>query len=151
MNRSVVFVFLHTLFFVCFYFVLCAMVIIYSAIKDYYYYYYRKFTYAISGGRTNRYPLFTYLSPLSHKFDSFVSFARDGRPWARRFLRGSETSVCRRMTRLASHDITLNGVHLKKGTRVAIPIYAIHHDPEFWPDPEQFDPQRSVHGVPTWI
>ncbi|EAT39034.1 AAEL009133-PA [Aedes aegypti] len=33
-------------------------------------------------------------------------------------------------------------VILKKGTDVIVPIYAIHHDPEYYPDPELFDPDR---------
>ncbi|KAJ8955213.1 hypothetical protein NQ317_001066 [Molorchus minor] len=33
-------------------------------------------------------------------------------------------------------------VHLKKGDSLSIPIYAIHHDPEHYPDPERFDPER---------
>lgn len=31
---------------------------------------------------------------------------------------------------------------LEKGTRVLVPVYAIHRDPEFYPDPDRFDPER---------
>ncbi|XP_046599065.1 uncharacterized protein LOC107217959 [Neodiprion lecontei] len=33
-------------------------------------------------------------------------------------------------------------VVLPSGTRVIIPIYALHHDPEHYPNPEEFDPER---------
>ena len=37
---------------------------------------------------------------------------------------------------------TSNGTLIPKGTIVYIPVYNIHHNPKFWPDPEKFDPER---------
>ncbi|XP_076683508.1 cytochrome P450 9e2-like [Andrena cerasifolii] len=31
---------------------------------------------------------------------------------------------------------------VKPGTEIAIPVWSLHHDPEHWPDPEVFDPDR---------
>ncbi|XP_969948.1 cytochrome P450 6a2 [Tribolium castaneum] len=31
---------------------------------------------------------------------------------------------------------------IEKGRRVILPILALHHDPEFWPEPQNFDPER---------
>lgn len=33
-------------------------------------------------------------------------------------------------------------VELPEGMRVVIPIYGLHHDPAYYPQPEIFDPQR---------
>lgn len=31
---------------------------------------------------------------------------------------------------------------IKEGVQVYVPSYAIHHDPEYYPNPELFDPER---------
>lgn len=33
-------------------------------------------------------------------------------------------------------------IRLEKGTEIWFPIYAIHHDPKYYPDPDEFDPER---------
>lgn len=33
-------------------------------------------------------------------------------------------------------------VVVEPGMPITIPVYGIHHDPQFYPNPEQFDPER---------
>jgi cytochrome P450 family 6 len=33
-------------------------------------------------------------------------------------------------------------IKIKKGDSVAISVQALHNDPEYYPDPEKFDPER---------
>lgn len=35
-----------------------------------------------------------------------------------------------------------SNIILKKGTNIFIPVDGIHYDPEYYPDPEKFDPTR---------
>ena len=49
-----------------------------------------------------------------------------------------------RTIRESSKDVVINGITIPKGTDVTIPIHYIHHNPEYWPEPEKFDPERSV-------
>jgi cytochrome P450 len=36
------------------------------------------------------------------------------------------------------------GHRIPKGSSILIPIYALHHDERFWPEPELFDPTRFL-------
>ena len=48
------------------------------------------------------------------------------------------------MSRVAVNDFAFsNGVVIPAGTTVTVPMYAIHHDKNIWPDPFTFDPYRS--------
>ena len=47
-----------------------------------------------------------------------------------------------RLDRVASNDYEYEGIKIKKGQVIGVPIYAIHHDPTIYPNPEQFDPNR---------
>lgn len=44
--------------------------------------------------------------------------------------------------RLALRDISVAGHRVEAGSLVALGIYAVHHDPRLWPNPEVFDPDR---------
>ncbi|KAL1418762.1 hypothetical protein MTO96_025791 [Rhipicephalus appendiculatus] len=47
-----------------------------------------------------------------------------------------ERSPCR------DYILDRTGVKVKKGDLIAIPIYSMHHDPEYFPEPSKFDPER---------
>ena len=48
--------------------------------------------------------------------------------------------------RMAVRDYRLDtdgiALHVEKGRNFMIPIYAIHHDPKHFPNPQRFDPER---------
>ncbi|KAI4459126.1 cytochrome p450 [Holotrichia oblita] len=48
------------------------------------------------------------------------------------------------LERIATKDYKIPGkdLVLKKGTKVMISLQGIHHDPEYYPNPEKFDPDR---------
>jgi cytochrome P450 len=50
------------------------------------------------------------------------------------------------VTRSATRDVIVDGHTVPAGSSFAIGIYALHHDPAFWPDPERFDPERFAAG-----
>jgi cytochrome P450 len=49
-----------------------------------------------------------------------------------------------RMERQASEDYILGstGIVIEKGMIVGIPVWALHHDPQYYPNPYTFDPER---------
>ncbi|CAN7937943.1 unnamed protein product, partial [Ixodes hexagonus] len=49
-------------------------------------------------------------------------------------------------TRLCTKETTVGGVSIKPGMNVDVPIAGIHYDPEFFPDPEEFRPERFLPG-----
>jgi cytochrome P450 len=44
--------------------------------------------------------------------------------------------------RLAVRDIEVDGHRVEAGTLIAVGIYALHRDPDLWPNPTVFDPDR---------
>ncbi|CAO2630641.1 Cytochrome P450 3A31 [Lemmus lemmus] len=47
-----------------------------------------------------------------------------------------------RLDRVSKQDVEINGVLVPKGSVVIIPVYALHHDPQYWPEPIEFRPER---------
>ncbi|OTF75649.1 cytochrome P450-like protein [Euroglyphus maynei] len=46
--------------------------------------------------------------------------------------------------RRSHEDLTLNGHHVPKGTIIFVYIYMLHRDPDIFPDPEKFNPDRFL-------
>lgn len=44
--------------------------------------------------------------------------------------------------RQANCDTEVNGVKIGKGCVFGVPVYRLHHDPDLWPEPDLFDPER---------
>lgn len=47
-----------------------------------------------------------------------------------------------RIERVCKKTVELNGVTIPKGMVVMIPAYVVQRDPEYWPEPEEFRPER---------
>ncbi|KAL9697930.1 hypothetical protein quinque_001371 [Culex quinquefasciatus] len=51
-------------------------------------------------------------------------------------------SLSRAVTK--NYKVPNTNTMLEMGTSVLIPVYAIHHDPEYFPEPERYDPDRFL-------
>ena len=49
-----------------------------------------------------------------------------------------------RNDRICNKDWEYKGIRIKKGTRIGIPIQVIHKNPDYWPEPELFKPERFL-------
>uniref|UniRef100_A0A8D0L282 unspecific monooxygenase n=1 Tax=Sphenodon punctatus TaxID=8508 RepID=A0A8D0L282_SPHPU len=47
-----------------------------------------------------------------------------------------------RIERVSKKDVEINGVTIPKGLVVMIPPSVLHRDPEYWPEPDEFRPER---------
>ncbi|XP_062282774.1 cytochrome P450 3A40-like isoform X2 [Scomber scombrus] len=47
-----------------------------------------------------------------------------------------------RLERISKASVEVNGVTIPKGTVVMVPLYTLHRDPDSWPEPEAFKPER---------
>lgn len=50
--------------------------------------------------------------------------------------------VAGRIERVCKKDVEINGVFIPKGTVVMMPSIVMHRDSAFWPEPEEFRPER---------
>lgn len=48
------------------------------------------------------------------------------------------------MMRKISRDTEIDGYALRAGSLAIFGIYNVHHHPQFWPEPEQFSPERFL-------
>ena len=43
--------------------------------------------------------------------------------------------------------VVVNGVKIPKGVVIDVPIHLLHKNPDYWKDPEVFDPERYVDYI----
>ncbi len=51
--------------------------------------------------------------------------------------------------RQAVEDLSIGGFPVPKGMIILIPVYALHHDPRWFPEPDAFKPERFAPDAPA--
>ena len=46
------------------------------------------------------------------------------------------------VTRRVEKDYKYKNITIPKGSNISVSVFLLHHDPEYWPEPETFDPER---------
>ncbi len=49
-----------------------------------------------------------------------------------------------KINRECLEDAEVGGMLIRKGTLVQVPIWAMHRDPDTYPDPDRFNPERFL-------
>lgn len=50
--------------------------------------------------------------------------------------------IAARLERVAKTSVDINGLVIPKGMVIMVPTWPMHRDPEIWPEPEMFKPER---------
>ncbi|CAO2630612.1 Cytochrome P450 3A31 [Lemmus lemmus] len=50
--------------------------------------------------------------------------------------------IANRLERVCKQDVEMDGVFIPKDSVVMVPLYTLHHDPQYWPEPKEFRPER---------
>ncbi len=72
---------------------------------------------------------------------------RQDMPYTRAFIYEAlryTTVVPMGVSHRALENVELGGFVIPKGTRIQLNLWALHHDPEFWTNPEEFRPERFL-------
>jgi cytochrome P450 len=46
--------------------------------------------------------------------------------------------------RECKQSCVIKGVAIPEGMAILIPVWSLHHDPEYWTEPEKFNPDRFM-------
>ena len=50
-----------------------------------------------------------------------------------------------RLQRMCKESCIVNGIQMKRGLAVIIPVYHLHRNEELWENPHKFDPDRYIY------